>query len=73
MGFTVTPAAGRKVADVLTGAQGKPDGGSARLAVRLLGEVTARQAQRIAAAGKSQPPAEVCTLRTQTSPSGCYR
>lgn len=69
-GFTLTPAAGRKAADVLAQAQGRPVGGSARLAVRLLSEVTARQAQRIAAAGKRQPPAEVCTLRTADIPIG---
>lgn len=67
-GFTVTPAAGRKVADVLAGAKGQPDGGSARLAVRLLGAVTACQAQRISAAGRSLPPADVCMLRTVDIP-----
>jgi hypothetical protein len=61
-GFTPTPATARKAAAALAQAEGGPDGGSARLAVRLLHQVTARQARRIAAARKAQPPAALCTL-----------
>jgi len=49
-GFTLTPTAERKAADVLAHAQGDHGPGNARLAVQLLDQATASQAHRITAA-----------------------
>jgi hypothetical protein len=52
-GFTLTPEAARRAATVLAQAEAGHGSGNARLAVRLLDEVTTRQARRITAAAQS--------------------
>ena len=66
-GFTVTAAAQRRAAGVLDRAAGGPGGTSARLAVQLPGQATARQARRIADPG-DLAPGDLCTLRADDIP-----
>jgi hypothetical protein len=55
-GFTLTPAAKRKAAAVLAHAEAGQASGNARLAIRLLTQVTAAQAHRITTAPELVPP-----------------
>jgi hypothetical protein len=66
-GFTLTAAARRRAADLLDRAAHSPGGASARLAVWLLDQATARQARRIADPG-GLGPAALCTLRAADLP-----
>jgi hypothetical protein len=66
-GFTLTAAARRRAADLLARAARGPGGASARLAVWLLDQATARQARRIADPG-GLGPAALCTLRAADLP-----
>jgi hypothetical protein len=59
-GFTLTPDAARKAAAVL--AEAGRDAGNARLAVRLLDQVTISQARRITAAAQSPNPVTLSTI-----------
>jgi hypothetical protein len=61
-GFTLTPAARRKAAAVLAHAEAGPASGNARLAVRLLTQVTAAQARRITTAPEPPDPAALGTI-----------
>jgi hypothetical protein len=66
-GFTLTAAARRRAADVLQRAARGPDGASARLAVQLLDQATARQAARVGGAA-ALGAAALCTLRAADIP-----
>jgi hypothetical protein len=66
-GFTLTAGAGRRAADVLGRAARGPDGTSARLAVQLLDQATARQARRVDGT-TALGPAALCTLRAADIP-----
>jgi hypothetical protein len=68
-GFTVTAAAGRRAAGVLERAARGPEGASARLAVQLLDQATARQARRVTDSA-DLGPAALCTLRAADLPDG---
>jgi hypothetical protein len=61
-GFTLTPDAVRKAATVLAQAETGKGSGNARLAVRLLDQVTVSQARRITTAAQSLDPATVSTI-----------
>ena len=61
-GFTLTAAAERKAAAVLADAEAGQASGNARLAVRLLTQVTAAQARRITTAPEPPGPAELTTI-----------
>lgn len=67
-GFTLTPAAVRKAAGVLAQADRGHGSGNARLAVRLLDQVTASQARRITAASHSPDPTTLSTIRATDIP-----
>jgi hypothetical protein len=66
-GFTLTAAAKRRAAYLLERAAKGAEGASARLAVWLLDQATARQARRIADPG-GLGPAALCTLRAADFP-----
>jgi hypothetical protein len=59
-GFTLTPDAARKTASFL--ADASHGAGNARLAVRLLDQVTISQARRITTAAQSPDPATLSTI-----------
>ena len=59
-GFTLTPDAARKAATVL--AEAGHGSGNARLAVRLLDQVTVSQARRITTAAQSPDPVTLSTI-----------
>ena len=61
-GFTLTPDAARKAATVLAQAEAGRGAGDARLAVRLLDQVTVSQARRITAAAQSPDPVTLSTI-----------
>ncbi len=69
-GFTLTPAAERKAAAVLADAEAGRASGNARLAVRLLTQVTAAQAYRITAAPEPADRAALSTIAVADIP-GC--
>ena len=61
-GFTLTPDATSKAAAVLAGAEDGYGSGNARLAVRLLSQATASQAQRVTADPPTPDPGALSTL-----------
>jgi hypothetical protein len=61
-GFTLTPGASRKAATVLAHAEENHGPGNARLAVRLLTQATASQAQRVTADPQTPDPATLGTI-----------
>jgi hypothetical protein len=61
-GFTLSPAAAGKAAAVLACAEAGHGSGNARLAVRLLAEVTASQARRVTVASQPPDPAALSTI-----------
>ena len=61
-GFTLTPDAARKAATVLAQAETGHGSGNARLAVRLLDQVTVSQARRITTAAHTPDPATLSTI-----------
>ena len=67
-GFTLTTTAARKAAGVLAQADRGHGSGNARLAVRLLDQVTASQARRITMASHSPDPATLITIRAADIP-----
>ena len=67
-GFTLTPAAVRKASVALGRAGRDPADGSARLAVWLLDQATARQARRITTAPQPLEPAALCTIHAADIP-----
>jgi hypothetical protein len=69
-GLTLTPAAESKAAGVLARAEGDRGSGNARLAVRLLNQATAIQAQRVATASAAPgwDPAALHTLSAADIP-----
>jgi hypothetical protein len=72
-GFTLTPAAERKVAAVLARAEAGQASGNARLAVRLLTQVTAAQAHRITTAPGPPGPAALSTITEADIPGHLHR
>ncbi len=71
-GFTLTPAAERKAAAVLARAEAGQASGNARLAVRLLAQVTATQAHRITTAPTPPDPAALSTIAVADIPGHLY-
>ena len=67
-GFTLTPAAVRKASVALGRAGRDPADGSARVAVWLLDQATARQARRVTRAAQPLEPAALCTIRAADIP-----
>jgi SpoVK/Ycf46/Vps4 family AAA+-type ATPase len=72
-GFALTPEAAGKAATVLAEAEVGHCPGSARLAVRLLDEVTVSQARRITAAAQSSDPVTLRTIDTADIPEHVRR
>jgi hypothetical protein len=67
-GFTLTPGAARKAATVLAHAQTGKGAGNARLAVRLLDQVTVSQARRITTTAQIPEPAALSTIDAKDVP-----
>ena len=67
-GFTLTPAAERKAAAVLDHAEAGQASGNARLAVRLLTQVTATQAHRITTGSGPHDPAALGAICAEDIP-----